>query len=151
MKLNDACRYGLDNGCTTVGEAVAAVQRDACKLFDTEMEREEIIELLTEFSKYEYFFPIEDLIFDEEKEKVKVSKIHVLETDKEGLVKAYKDKDRALAELFYQYARLITEARENGEAWAMDWEDIESDLGDIINCDCVGDVLWVREVELEDE
>ena len=151
MKLNDACRYGLDNGCTTVGEAVAAVQRDACKLFDTEMEREEIIELLTEFSKYEYFFPIEDLIFDEEKEKVKVSKIYVLETDKEGLVKAYKDKDRALAELFYQYARLITEARENGEAWAMDWEDIESDLGDIINCDCVGDVLWVREVELEDE
>lgn len=151
MKLNDACRYGLDNGCTTVGEAVAAVQRDACKLFDTETEREEIIELLTEFSKYEYFFPIEDLIFDEEKEKVKVSKIYVLETDKEGLVKAYKDKDRALAELFYQYARLITEARENGEAWAMDWEDIESDLGDIINCDCVGDVLWVREVELEDE
>lgn len=115
------------------------------------MEKEEIIELLTEFSKYEYFFPIEDLIFDEEKEIAKVSKIYVLETDKEGLVKAYKDKDRALAELFYQYARLITEARENGEAWAMDWEDIESDLGDIINCDCVGDVLWVREVELEDE
>lgn len=151
MKINDACRYGLDNGCTTVGEAVAVVQRDACKLFDTEMEKEEIIELLTEFSKYEYFFPIEDLIFDEEKEKVKVSKIYVLETDREGLVKAYKDKDRALAELFYQYARLITEARENGEAWAMDWEDIESDLGDIINCDCVGDLLWVREVELEDE
>jgi hypothetical protein len=151
LKLNDACRYGLDNGCTTVGEAVAAVQRDACKLFDTEMEREEIIELLTEFSKYEYFFPIEDLIFDEEKEIAKVSKIYVLETDKEGLVKAYKDKDRALAELFYQYARLITEARENGEAWAMDWEDIESDLGDIINCDCVGDLLYVREVELEDE
>ena len=42
MKLNDACRYGLDNGCTTVGEAVAAVQRDACKLFTSEMEKEEI-------------------------------------------------------------------------------------------------------------
>lgn len=151
MKLNDACRYGLDNGCTTVGEAVAAVQRDACKLFGPEMEKEEIIELLTEFSKYEYHFPIEDLIFDEGKETVKVSEVYVLETDRDGLVKAYKDKGRALAELFYYYACLITEARENGEAWAMDWVAIESDLGDIINCDCVGDVLWVREVELEDE
>ena len=151
MKLNDACRYGLDNGCTTVGEAVAAVQRDACNLFTPEMKQEELIELLTEFMEYGYDFPIEDLIFDEEEEKAKVSKIYILETDKEGLVKGYKDKNRALAELFYQYACLTVEARKRGDLWTMDWEDIESDLGDIINCDCAGDLLWVREIELEDE
>ena len=44
------------------------------------------------------------LIFDEEKETIKVNEIYVLETDKDGLVKAYKDKGRALAELFYYYA-----------------------------------------------